>query len=148
MCLKSVKGLLFIKGTPFHGNPHYIPKTVWRPSGVNNGNPYTYTYRTVLSYWMKALTILYIIPSSTHPSSDWEQQLIPPSCSSQICRQYLLSSFSSSLDPQPPMVSPYMVIPLQNVCYKVHFWITLFCWLHPICITSSRRHRVMSGYVC
>ena len=34
---------LFTKKTPCYGyrDPHYKPKTVWRPSQVYNGNPYT-----------------------------------------------------------------------------------------------------------
>ena len=36
-------GPLFTKKTPSYGyrNPHYKPNTVWRPSQVYNGNPYT-----------------------------------------------------------------------------------------------------------
>ena len=36
-------GPLFIKKTPSYGyrDPHYKPKTVWRPFQVYNGNPYT-----------------------------------------------------------------------------------------------------------
>ena len=36
-------GPLFTKKTPSYGyrDPHYKPKTVWRPSQVYNGNPHT-----------------------------------------------------------------------------------------------------------
>ena len=36
-------GPLFTKKTPSYRyrDPHYKPKTVWRPSRVYNGNPYT-----------------------------------------------------------------------------------------------------------
>ena len=36
-------GPLFTKKTPSYGyrDPYYKPKTVWRPSQVYNGNPYT-----------------------------------------------------------------------------------------------------------
>ena len=43
--VKSVpsSGPLFTKKTPSYGyrDPHDKPKTVWRPSQVYNGNPYT-----------------------------------------------------------------------------------------------------------
>ena len=41
--LHGIPGPLFTKKTPSYGyrDPHYIPKTVWRPSQVYNGNPYT-----------------------------------------------------------------------------------------------------------
>ena len=40
---KMIPGPLFTKKTPSYGyrDPHYKPKTVWRPSQVYNGNPYT-----------------------------------------------------------------------------------------------------------
>ena len=34
-------GPLFTKKMPSYGDPHDKPKTVVRPSQVNNGNPYT-----------------------------------------------------------------------------------------------------------
>ena len=39
----TLPGILFTKKTQFYrrSNPHYKPKTVWRPSRVYNGNPYT-----------------------------------------------------------------------------------------------------------
>ena len=39
----SGPGPLFTKKTPSYGyrDPHYKPKTVWRPSQVYNGNPHT-----------------------------------------------------------------------------------------------------------
>ena len=40
---RKIPGPLFTKKTPSYGyrDPHYKPKTVWRPSQVYNGNPYT-----------------------------------------------------------------------------------------------------------
>ena len=50
----SYSGPLFTKKTPSYGyrNPHYKPKTVWRPSQVYNGNPYT--DKTASSLWIEA----------------------------------------------------------------------------------------------
>ena len=41
--LEAQPGPLFTKKTPSYGyrNPHYKPETVWGPSQVYNGNPYT-----------------------------------------------------------------------------------------------------------
>ena len=46
-------GLIFTKKTPSYGygNPHYKPKTVWWPSQVYNGNPYT--NKTASSQWIE-----------------------------------------------------------------------------------------------
>ena len=49
MCVHTTRagtpdpGPLFTKKTPSYGyrDPHNKPKTVWRPSQVYNGNPYT-----------------------------------------------------------------------------------------------------------
>ena len=48
-------GPLFTKKTPSYGyrDPHDKPKTVWRPSQVYNGNPYT--DKTASSSWIEAL---------------------------------------------------------------------------------------------
>ena len=48
-----VPGPLFTKKTPSYGyrDPHYKPKTVWRPSHVYNGNPYT---DKTASSWIEA----------------------------------------------------------------------------------------------
>ena len=49
-----IAGPLFTKKTPSYGyrDPHYKPKTVWRPSQLYNGNPYT--DKTASSQWIKA----------------------------------------------------------------------------------------------
>ena len=53
-CLCIIAGPLFTKTTPSYGyrDPHYKPKTVWRPSQVYNGNPYT--DKTASSLWIEA----------------------------------------------------------------------------------------------
>ena len=50
----TIPGPLFTKKTPSYGyrNPHYKHKTVWRPSQVYNGNPYT--DKTASSQWIEA----------------------------------------------------------------------------------------------
>ena len=52
---RKLPGHLFTKKTPSYGyrNPHYKPKTVWRPSQVYNGNPYS--NKTAFSEWIEAL---------------------------------------------------------------------------------------------
>ena len=50
-------GSLFTKMTPSYGcrNPHYKPQTVWRPSQLFNGNPYT---NNTVFYWIEDLVIV------------------------------------------------------------------------------------------
>ena len=51
----GISGPLFTKKTPCYQyrDPHYKPKTVWRPSQIYNGN--SYTRKTVSSQWIEAL---------------------------------------------------------------------------------------------
>ena len=61
LCSRTLilSGPLFTNKTPSYGyrDPHNKPKTVWRPSQVYNGNPYT--DKTASSWLIEALESLY-----------------------------------------------------------------------------------------
>ena len=76
-------GPLFTKKTPSYGymDPHYKTETVWRPSQVYDGNPYT--DKTASSQWIETpVSVLVSVPlmspwcqSTGRLSHQWKTQL-------------------------------------------------------------------------
>ena len=128
-------GPLFTKKTPSYGyrDPHDKPKTVWRPSHVYNGNPYT--DNTASSSWIEAL---YVNTANLRRSCDtymcqctvlslvqvlarrlFDAYLLPASILTFSMIDWIKSTIHNSNCTKMPLLSVGQAHAFQNVFYEL-----------------------------